>query len=133
MSKTTYETQWEYEDCDEFQQCRELIERYYKKGQYEECFQGHLKLAQQGYALAQCQVGYFYLEGIGVSKNPMEGFAWTMKSAIQGDRDAQFNLADCYEHGIGTSIDLAEAKKWYTKSAQQGCKEAETRLLETGK
>lgn len=99
-----------------------------KYGQYEQCFQGHLKLVQQGYALAQCQVGYFYMEGIGVSKDLGESFAWMKKSAVQGDRDAQFHLAECYEQGMGTASNLEEAKKWYTKSAQQGCKETENRL-----
>lgn len=58
-----------YTPCKEFDACNELIERYWKTGQYEQCFRGHLQLAEKGYPLAECQVGYFYLEGIGVQKN----------------------------------------------------------------
>ena len=58
-----------YAPCPEFDRCNELIDRYYKTKQYEPCFIGHLALAEKGYPLAECQVGYFYLEGLGVEKN----------------------------------------------------------------
>ena len=32
-------------------------------------FSGYLPIAEQGYPLAECQIGYFYLEGRGVEKN----------------------------------------------------------------
>ena len=48
-----------YDDCPELRRVDELIENYYQKGDYEACFQGCLELAEQGYALAECQVGYF--------------------------------------------------------------------------
>ena len=81
-----------YTPCKEFDACNELIERYWKTGQYEHCFRGHLQLAEKGYPLAECQVGYFYLEGIGVQKNLEKAFYWTERAAQHGDRDAQFNL-----------------------------------------
>ena len=46
-----------YTPCKEFDACNELIERYWKTGQYEQCFRGHLQLAEKGYPLAECQVG----------------------------------------------------------------------------
>ena len=89
-----------YTPCKEFDACNELIERYWKTGQYEQCFRGHLQLAEKGYPLAECQVGYFYLEGIGVQKNLEKAFYWTERAAQHGDRDAQFNLATVYKGNI---------------------------------
>ena len=55
-----------YEPCEEFDICNRLIEKYWESRQFELCFQGYLKLAEEtNYPLAECQVGYFYLEGIG--------------------------------------------------------------------
>ena len=44
-----------YTPCKEFDACNELIERYWKTGQYEQCFRGHLQLAEKGYPLAECK------------------------------------------------------------------------------
>ena len=58
-----------YRPCRELERCDELIEKYWKTQQYEKCFSGYLPLAEEGYPLAECQVGYFYLEGRGVEKD----------------------------------------------------------------
>lgn len=63
-----------YKPCKELELCNELIEKYWKTGQYEKCFEGHLALAEKGYPLAECQVGFFFLEGYGVERNPEKGF-----------------------------------------------------------
>ena len=49
-----------YKPCKEFDICNELIEKYWETKQYDKCFEGHLVLAEQGYPLAECQIGYFY-------------------------------------------------------------------------
>ena len=100
-----------YTPCKEFDACNELIERYWKTGQYEQCFRGHLQLAEKGYPLAECQVGYFYLEGIGVQKNLEKAFYWTERAAQHGDRDAQFNLGWFYENGIVVAKDLEQFRE----------------------
>lgn len=46
-----------YKPCPEYDRCCELIDRYWEAGEYEACFKGHLELAEQGYPLAECQVG----------------------------------------------------------------------------
>ena len=51
-----------YKPCPEYDRCCELIDRYWEAGEYEACFKGHLELAEQGYPLAECQVGWFYLK-----------------------------------------------------------------------
>lgn len=108
-----------YKPCKEFDECNRLIEEYFKRSQYEKCFTGHLALAEAGYPLAECQVGYFYLEGLGVEKDLSQAFVWTKRAAEHGDRDGQYNLAFFYEEGIGTEADLDMAKYWYQQAAKQ--------------
>ncbi|MDE6260595.1 MAG: sel1 repeat family protein [Oscillospiraceae bacterium] len=108
-----------YKPCKEFDECNRLIEEYFKTEQYEKCFVGHLALAEAGYPLAECQVGYFYYDGLGVEKDLPKAFEWTKRAAEHGDRDGQYNLAFFYEEGIGTEADLDMAKYWYQQAAEQ--------------
>ena len=121
-----------YVPCRELDICNELIEKYYKTGQYEACFQGHLALAEQGDPLAECQVGYFYYEGLGVAKDMEKAFYWTQRAAKHGDRDGQYNLAEFYENGTGTERDMEKAKFWYKQAALQKHDLAEKKCLEHG-
>ena len=90
-----------YKPCRELDICNELIEKYFNAQQYEKCFEGDLALAEQGYPLAECQVGYFYYEGLGAEKDLTKAVRWTRRAADHGDRDGQCNLAWFYEDGIG--------------------------------
>ena len=109
-----------YKPCKELDICNALIENYYNTHQYDKCFEGHLTLAQQGYPLAECQVGYFYAEGLGVEKDQDKALYWTRRSAEHGNRDAQCNLAYFYEHSFGVDKDMEQAIFWYRQAARQG-------------
>lgn len=111
-----------YKPCAELTRCNDLIERYWETKQYEKCFAGHMELAQKGYPLAECQIGYFYLHGFGVEKDWKQAFYWTERAAKHGDWDAQYNLASFYEQGVATAPDLEKADYWYRKAAAQGHK-----------
>lgn len=122
-----------YKPCKEFDMCNELINKYYLTGQYEKCFEGHLKLAESGYPLAECQVGYFYYNGIGVEKDQDKSFYWTERAAIHADRDAQNNLAELfYEAGVVVEKDMTKAKEWYKKAALDGHDRALQKCLDLG-
>lgn len=108
-----------YKPCKELAICNELIEKYFNTQQYEKCFQGHLALAGQGYPLAECQVGYFYYEGLGVKKDLKKAVYWTRRAAEHDDRDGQCNLAWFYEEAIGVEQDRKQAEFWYRKAALQ--------------
>ena len=88
-----------YKYCRELALCNELIEKYYQNGAYEKCFAGHLSLAEEGYPPAECQIGYFYHEGLGVKRDEEKALYWTRRAATHGDRDGMFNLAWFYEEG----------------------------------
>ncbi len=109
-----------YQPCKELDECNRLIDKYFNTQQYEKCFEGHLPLAQSGYPLAECQIGYFYLEGLGVQKDDKKAFYWSKRAAEHGDRDGQYNLACFFEEGIGIDTDIEQAKYWYAKAAKQG-------------
>ena len=109
-----------YKPCRELEICDELIEKYFNTAQYEKCFEGHLALAEQGYPLAECQVGYFYYEGLGVEKDLEKAVWWTRRAADHGDRDGQCNLAWFYEDAIGVERDMEQAAFWYRQAALQG-------------
>lgn len=109
-----------YKPCPELDRCNALIKQYWYSGQYDLCFRGHLELAKQGYPLAECQVGYFYLKGLGVCQNYKQAVYWTERAAQHGDWDAQYNLGTFYEQGVGVAADLEQAKLWYQRAAQQG-------------
>ena len=109
-----------YKPCRELEICDELIEKYLNKQQYEKCFEGHLALAEQEYPLAECQVGYFYYEGLGVEQDLDKAVWWTRRAADHGDRDGQCNLAWFYEDAIGVERDMEQAAFWYRQAALQG-------------
>ena len=77
------------------------------------------KRAEQGHAVAQYNLGYFYENGQGVAMNLDLAFHWFQKSAEQGHAVAQYNLGYCYENG---------AVYWYEKSAEQGNASAQINL-----
>ena len=107
-----------YKPCEELDRCLEL-DKYWEKDM-EKWFEGYLVIAKEtSYALAECQVGFAYLEAIGTIKDLEKALYWTTRSAQHGDRDGQYNLAWIYEEGLCGKKDLEKAKYWYKKSALQ--------------
>lgn len=111
-----------YKPCREPDVCNGLIDKYWNTQQYDLCFQGHLPLAEQWYPLAECQIGYFYLHGLGIERDLEKAFYWTKRAAEHGDWDGQYNLATFYEDAIGTQQDLGQAAYWFRQAALQGHK-----------
>jgi len=76
--------------------------------------------ADEGNAVAQCDLGLCYEKGEGVSRDLTEAVKYYRLSADQGNATAQCNLGLCYENGEGVSRDMTEAVKYYRLSADQG-------------
>ena len=110
--------------------CTILIERFFYAKEYKKCFSGFLNLTKKGYPLAECLVGYFFLEGLGIEKDLLKALYWTMLSAEHGDKNGQYNLARYYEEGIAVKKDVDMAKCWYEKEAAQGNKLAIEKLTD---
>ena len=108
-----------YKPCKELDACNALNRHWYRQ-EFDKWFAGHLPLAEQGYPLAECQIGFCYQEGLGVEKDLEKALYWTRRAAEHGDRDGQFNLGCFYEDGSAVPRDLEQAAYWYRAAARQG-------------
>ena len=118
------------------EQCYDKGDEYYDAKNYTEAAKWYRKAAEQGYADAQCDLGYLYDQGLGVTKNYTEAVKWYRKAAEQGSKTAQCNLGYMYEEGLGVTRNYSEAMKWYRKAADQGYARGEFSvgyLYESGK
>jgi TPR repeat protein len=75
--------------------------------------------ADKGDALAQYNLGTYYLFDTGVAKDGIEAVKWLRKAADQNHAPAQFELGICYASGNGVVKDDVEAVKWFRKAANQ--------------
>lgn len=91
-------------------------------------FESCRTLAEKGEPQAQFDLGYCYMDGIGVEADKEEAFQWFRKSAERGNADGQCMLATCYDFGCGTRRDRSEGVQWYRKAAAQEHTLAQWRL-----
>ena len=61
----------------------------------------YIKLAEQGDAEAQHNLGLCYINGYGVQQSYEEAAKWFRKAAEQGNASAQYDLGLCYDNGDG--------------------------------
>lgn len=98
------------------------LAKYYEEGSksnHIKCFQTALEAASF-YNYAQTYVGYCFISGIGVARDPVEGMRWYRKAAENGSVPAQNYLGECYYYGNNHyAKDYAEAFKWFSKAAEQ--------------
>ena len=96
----------------------------YVKGDHETALRLFRPLAEQGFAIAQYNLGLIYADGRRLSQDHSQALIWFRKSAYQGYADAQLNLGEMYENGHGTQQDYAKAAQWYRRAADQGSSQA---------
>ena len=92
----------------------------YVRKDYRTAFAGYKKLAEQGNAGAQFNLGQMYRSGEGVPKDEQQAVVWYRKAAEQGNASAQFLLGFIYGKGQGVPKDEQQAVVWYRKAAEQG-------------
>jgi uncharacterized protein len=85
-------------------------------------------LAEQGDGGAQFRLGWMYINGLGVAKDPKEADRLYRKAAEQGLAGAQHILGLMYARGWGVTKDHEEAVRWYRKLAGQGLSSAQAYL-----
>lgn len=108
-----------YKECAELDRCHTL-DVYWENKEFEKWTKGYIEIADETeYPLADCQVGYAYLEGIGVPKEFEKGLFYTRRAADHGDRDAQYNLGCLYEEGTAVEKNLGKAIYWFDQAAKQ--------------
>lgn len=103
-------------------------EHSYEQGDYAAALKWYRRAAEQGYALAQANLGSMYFDGQGVPQDFQEALKWYRKAADQGLASAQFNLGVLYEQHRRAPQDVQEALLWYQKAASQGYAAAQVNL-----
>ena len=86
-------------------------------------FNQNQKLANQGDAAAQYNLGLMYDKGEGVRQDYLKARQWYEKAANQGYAQAQFNLGVIYYHGKGVRQNIATAKEFFGKACDNGFQE----------
>ena len=84
--------------------------------------------ADQGYAMAQYNLGVCYKRGEGVPQDYGMAVKYYRLAADQGFAKAQYNLGLCYYWGQGVPQDYAQAVKYYRLAADQGYADAQYNL-----
>jgi hypothetical protein len=89
-------------------------------------FEETKRLAEQGEAYAQYNLGLMYDEGEGVPENNAEAVRWYRLAAEQGYARAQSDLGFMYSNGEGVPQNNVRAYIWYSVAAAQGNETART-------
>lgn len=97
-----------------------LGNKYYIAKDYELAMKWWHTAANNGYAEAQCNLGFMYVKGYGVNQDYKEAMKWYRKAAEQRQAEAQYNIGVMYEYGESVTKDFNEARKWYQLAADQG-------------
>jgi uncharacterized protein len=92
----------------------------YERKDYKEAFRLWKPLAEQGYVLAQYNLGLMYDNGNGLPQDYKEAVKWYRLSAEQGYVRGQLNLGRMYAKGQGVPQDIKEALRLWKLSAEQG-------------
>ena len=87
-----------------------------------------LRDAEQGNAKAQALLGYMYMAGKGVRKDPAAAAKWFHAAAARGNAQAEDWLGYLYETGTGVTRNYREAVRWYRLAAEQGDADAQKNL-----
>ena len=86
------------------------------------------KLADQGDADAQWDMGYRYHNGQGVPQDDAQAVRWFQRAAYQGHVNSQATLGAYYWAGRGVPKDLGQAYFWSVVALHHGDRDSESRL-----
>ena len=87
-----------------------------QKMEYSEAYDVFVSAAEKGLASAQCELGYMYAEGLGVSQDPGKSQHWYRMAANQGDGSALVSLGCMYYDGTAVPKDRSEAAKLWKRA-----------------
>jgi TPR repeat protein len=68
----------------------------------------------------QSRIGWCFINGRGVLKDPVQALEWFRKSAKQGDSYSQHGLGMLHYQGVGVERNEEKAFYWFEKAATQG-------------
>ncbi|MBE8182370.1 MAG: tetratricopeptide repeat protein [Candidatus Portiera sp.] len=100
----------------------------YQDKDYETAIFLFREAGEGGHVEANYLLGKMYVQGIGVSKDPIEAFQWFHNAADGGDASSQAILGAMYKLGEAVAQDDNKAEWWLRKAAEQGNIEAKYTL-----
>ena len=86
------------------------------------------RIAEQGDAAAQTELGARYETGRGVARDYEEAVRWYRLAADQGHARGQASFGAAYHNGTGVSQDSEAALPWFRRAAEQGDARAQNGL-----
>ena len=89
-----------------------------------------MRLAAQGNASAQNQLGQIYANGRGVPQDYSTARKWYEKAAAKGHGWAQNQLGQLSADGLGMPQDYKQAHHWWEQAATQGIAQAQYNLAQ---
>ncbi len=87
-----------------------------EKKEYGEAYDVFVSAAEKGLAEAQCELGYMYAEGLGVTQDPEKSEHWYRMAANQGNGSALVSLGLMYYDGTVVSKNRLEAAKLWIRA-----------------
>jgi hypothetical protein len=87
--------------------------------------------AEQGHAVAQCNLGNMFKNGQGVEQSYEKAVEYYTMAAEQGHAVAQCILGTMFYNGQGVEQSCPIARKWWTKAANQRQEDAINYLKKT--
>ena len=99
-----------------------------KRGHYATAMRAWIKMANEGVAEAQNNVGHLYEEGFGVAQDYSKAMSWYKQAAEQGLAEAQHNIGMLYYEGYGVKKNYREAVKWFKLATAQKLPDAQYML-----
>ena len=93
--------------------------RALERQHYSTAMRAWLKLADEGHAKAQNNIGHLFEEGLGVSQNYSTALNWYKKAASANLPEAEHNIGMLYSQGYGLEKNWREAVKWFRKAASK--------------
>ncbi|MEM7293962.1 MAG: SH3 domain-containing protein [Pseudomonadota bacterium] len=100
----------------------------YSEGNYTGALEILQRLAQNGEAHAQYNLGAMYDTGSGVEEDNETAVRWYAAAAEQGLSSAAFNLGNMYREGHGVDRNYDQAARWYRVAATKGDASAQYNL-----
>lgn len=92
---------------------------------FNEAMNWYKLVAENHHVDALFDLGYMYVNGIGVEQDVVKGISYYKKAALQGDGQAQTNIGLLYLEGeYGIEKNIAEAVKWLKGAQRTGNEEA---------
>lgn len=96
---------------------------------YQEAMRWYTASAEQGYVIAQFNLGHMYQNGLGILlPSYRQALYWYEKAAEQNYAQAQNNIGYLYQNGLGVDQDYKKAAEYYQRSAAQNYAAAQNNL-----